>query len=397
MKGEYMIVSDLNRCIFTGEAVSIGGLAECAGALMWPELDFLLALPDDTKIFCGRERTKANFEFCLEADPEDAVVKEFWQKYEAILNSGAYPVPSVLRDEKRYNIFVQNNHLRKYKATRQTQSAADLFGYETTVPEWQRALHVLKNWKNPAAAAADRGGCRQSSCILRQLADQSPANKLIVIEVVSAGFHAGSTAKITINDVQVKVERNLGGHYRGLHVVLINPQNGKVEFAQVFDTSESSHPFNAFLAHHEIPEGYIVVAACQDDCRKKMSHKCKRWFKAMGATAVTKLKYRQSYAFIGIWERHHFREDPAVLDKPIRLIQVFRVNSNFAAQEITKTNAAHNYLLDLISPIKDGLKAGIEKTDILRILADNNTPEAQPQAIYDQIQKRVEHALLEAV
>lgn len=47
-------------------------------------------------------------------------------------------------------------------------------------------------------------------------------------------------AKITVNEVPVAVEKNENNHYRGLHIVVVNPANEKVEMARAFDTYETS-------------------------------------------------------------------------------------------------------------------------------------------------------------
>lgn len=86
-----------------------------------------------------------------------------------------------------------------------------------------------------------------------------------MIQCKSAGFDSGNYAKISMNDFSVEVERNYQNHYRGLHIVVINPNNGKVESANVFDTYESSKHLDIFIKTF-IPNGYIVVAACKDDC-----------------------------------------------------------------------------------------------------------------------------------
>ena len=47
--------------------------------------------------------------------------------------------------------------------------------------------------------------------------------------------------------MKVKVETNENGHDRGLHIVVINPYNGNVEKAKVFDTHVSSLAFDEFV------------------------------------------------------------------------------------------------------------------------------------------------------
>ena len=88
-------------------------------------------------------------------------------------------------------------------------------------------------------------------------------------------------------------------HYRGLNFAVINPYNGKVWFAQVFDTYVSSESFEKWISETEIPVGFIIAAACKDECSKNLSQKVKDWFTALGSKYINDVKYRLSYAFIG--------------------------------------------------------------------------------------------------
>ena len=65
--------------------------------------------------------------------------------------------------------------------------------------------------------------------------------------------------------------------WRGLHVVVINPKNGTVEEANIFDTYKSSERLEKFI-EKEIPQGYVIAVACSDECSRKLSNKCKNWF-----------------------------------------------------------------------------------------------------------------------
>ena len=94
------------------------------------------------------------------------------------------------------------------------------------------------------------------------------------------------------------VEKNRSDHYRGLHVVIIHPFNGRVEEAKVFDTYAESEGFDAFVSRG-IPEGRIVVAACKDDCTRKLSQAGKLWFASMGSKEIWNLEYRCGFVFIG--------------------------------------------------------------------------------------------------
>lgn len=66
------------------------------------------------------------------------------------------------------------------------------------------------------------------------------------------------------------MEKNESNHYRGLHVVIINTLYGTVELAKVFDTYRSCDSFDEFCSR-DIPENYIIIAACKDDCANSLS------------------------------------------------------------------------------------------------------------------------------
>ena len=48
------------------------------------------------------------------------------------------------------------------------------------------------------------------------------------------------------------------------------------------------------------PKGYLVLAACKDECSTNLSLKAKEWFKSMGSTDIEVVGYRCGYAFIGV-------------------------------------------------------------------------------------------------
>ena len=79
-------------------------------------------------------------------------------------------------------------------------------------------------------------------------------------------------------------------------MVIINPSNGRVDFAKAFDTYKSSDAFVGFVHFIEetkkFTDGHIIVVACQDDCVYKLSFKAKRWFEKQGAKQIWDLEYR---------------------------------------------------------------------------------------------------------
>ena len=72
-------------------------------------MDKISKLPDDTKLFVGHEYTKKNFEFCFTAEgASNPNILEAWEKiYAPALSSGAYSVPSILANERLYNVFMR--------------------------------------------------------------------------------------------------------------------------------------------------------------------------------------------------------------------------------------------------------------------------------------------------
>ena len=75
----------------------------------------------------------------------------------------------------------------------------------------------------------------------------------------------GNEALITINHVPVECEVNENNHYRGMHMVIINPINGKILYSKVFDTYKTGDLFENFITNC-VEDNTIVVAACKDEC-----------------------------------------------------------------------------------------------------------------------------------
>ena len=104
----------------------------------------------------------------------------------------------------------------------------------------------------------------------------------IVVQVQAAR----TSATITIDNEPVVVScPNASNNYRGLHIVVINPHNGQVSNATVFDTYKSSATLEIFIKD-KVPQGHIVVAASKDECVRKLSDSVKMWFMDMGSEEV---------------------------------------------------------------------------------------------------------------
>ena len=142
-----------------------------------------------------------------------------------------------------------------------------------------------------------------------------------------------------MNDVPVDVDVNEHDHYRGLHIVVIDPTDGSVEWATVFDTYESPEGFDGFIAKDlHLKQGSIVAAACKDDCATKLSLRGRQWFANMGSKEIWNLGYRQGFAFIGISGREEVNEKRAIqTEDQVSVGQLFHFNADIGVQGLSQT------------------------------------------------------------
>ncbi len=96
--------------VFTGDtlfSMGCGRLFEGDAEMMWQSLQKLMALPLDTKIYCGHEYTQANAAFCLTIDPDNAVLSERVDEVNALRAEGQPTVPTTLARELETNVFLR--------------------------------------------------------------------------------------------------------------------------------------------------------------------------------------------------------------------------------------------------------------------------------------------------
>ena len=53
---------------------------------------------------------------------------------------------------------------------------------------------------------------------------------------------------MTLNEVPIEIGQNENGHFRGIQIAVVNPQNAKVEFAKAFDTYSEPWGFDQFIS-----------------------------------------------------------------------------------------------------------------------------------------------------
>ena len=112
--------------------------------------------------------------------------------------------------------------------------------------------------------------------------------RVVVIQVTSAGFDHGNKAVIKVDKRPVKMNRNDDSNdFRGLNIAIIDPKDGRIRQGRVFDTYKTSEEFEKWISTENIPAGYIVAAACKDECTANLSDTIKNWFIGMGSSSIS--------------------------------------------------------------------------------------------------------------
>ncbi|MEM9573755.1 MAG: hydroxyacylglutathione hydrolase [Pseudomonadota bacterium] len=96
--------------VFTGDtlfALGCGRLFEGTPAQMWTSLSKLMALPDDTIVYCSHEYTKASADFALSVDPNNAALIARANEVSLLRDAGIPTVPTTIGLERATNPFVR--------------------------------------------------------------------------------------------------------------------------------------------------------------------------------------------------------------------------------------------------------------------------------------------------
>ncbi len=98
------------RAVFTGDTLFLmgcGRLFEGTPAMMWASLSKLMALPGDTRIYCGHEYTLNNCRFSLTLEPGNADLQARMRDAEQMRAAGKPTVPAMMALEKKTNPFLR--------------------------------------------------------------------------------------------------------------------------------------------------------------------------------------------------------------------------------------------------------------------------------------------------
>lgn len=99
-----------SKIIFTGDtlfSMGCGRLFEGTAAQMWDSLQKIMALPDETQIYCGHEYTLSNAGFCQEIEPNNPQLTKRIDEVKALRENGQPTLPVSLKTEKETNVFLR--------------------------------------------------------------------------------------------------------------------------------------------------------------------------------------------------------------------------------------------------------------------------------------------------
>ncbi len=117
-----------NHVVFVGDtlfALGCGRIFEGTAQQMWTSLGKLMALPDDTTVYCAHEYTQANARFALSVEPQNAALVNRARDIDARRARGEWTVPTTIGIEKATNPFLRAAS-RDLRATVGLVAAADV-------------------------------------------------------------------------------------------------------------------------------------------------------------------------------------------------------------------------------------------------------------------------------
>jgi hydroxyacylglutathione hydrolase len=98
------------KAAFCGDtlfAMGCGRVIEGTPKMMWSSLRKLMALPEDTSVYCGHEYTQANARFALTIEPDSAALKKRAAEVDAIRAAGKATLPTTIGLELETNPFLR--------------------------------------------------------------------------------------------------------------------------------------------------------------------------------------------------------------------------------------------------------------------------------------------------
>jgi hydroxyacylglutathione hydrolase len=98
--------------VFTGDTLFVAGCGRRFGTdalTMSNSLNKLIALPADTRVYCGHDYTVEDYQFALTVEPTNDAAKQLLQKAKEASAAGNPTVPSTIEQEKLTNPFLRTD------------------------------------------------------------------------------------------------------------------------------------------------------------------------------------------------------------------------------------------------------------------------------------------------
>ncbi len=108
--GHISYFEPVGKNLFCGDALfslGCGRMFEGNAKMMWEGLSRINQLPDETKIYCGHEYSKANAEFARYIDPNNELLKQRQIEIDKQVINGEFTIPVTLENEKACNPFLR--------------------------------------------------------------------------------------------------------------------------------------------------------------------------------------------------------------------------------------------------------------------------------------------------
>jgi hydroxyacylglutathione hydrolase len=109
-QGHIAYYFETDNLLFSGDALfalGCGRLFEGSAEQMWKSLQKLIALPDETVVYCAHEYTQSNARFAITLEPQNRELQKRVEEINALRKANKPTVPSTLGLEKRTNPFLR--------------------------------------------------------------------------------------------------------------------------------------------------------------------------------------------------------------------------------------------------------------------------------------------------
>ena len=125
--GHIVFYAGGENSLFCGDtlfSMGCGRLFEGTPTQMWESLEKIMALPDETKIYCGHEYTLVNAAFCLSVEPDNADLQKREIEARQQRANGKPTLPSTLATEKKINVFLRAGSPERFGELRTMKDTA---------------------------------------------------------------------------------------------------------------------------------------------------------------------------------------------------------------------------------------------------------------------------------